>query len=183
MLVEYARTVSADLWDRRATDDDFLSLRIGTADLPSEIAIEAADVATTSWRERAEHSATSIAIDPLVPVLVELRAGNVVGVVGDALAAEALARGLLLQACTLHSPRDLAVAVIAVERPRAPLDVGALAPARRRCPARATSQRRRRRPTPTPRDAVRPADGRWSTARERVGSVRRRTRPRRTCSW
>ncbi|MEV7236289.1 FtsK/SpoIIIE domain-containing protein [Streptomyces sp. NPDC051020] len=89
------------LWERRTEDGDFLELRVGTADQPSEVKLED----PTKDEHRRHDPRTSYD----VPVTVALREHKVLGVAGDGPVARAAARWLLAQAAVLHSPNDLRI--------------------------------------------------------------------------
>ena len=91
------------LWERRRTDPDAFVLRVGTADLPSELT-----VTTRPDGRLAEHR-----IVRSVPVTLDLRAVGVLGLAGEADDVRPAAWWLLVQLCTFHAPRDLTVAVLA----------------------------------------------------------------------
>ena len=88
------------LWERRRGDPDYLRLRFGTADLPSELT-----VLDTSGEDRRERHRTA----PDVPVAVAVAERGVVGVAGRGQLSRTIAGWLLVQAAVLHSPLDLAV--------------------------------------------------------------------------
>jgi S-DNA-T family DNA segregation ATPase FtsK/SpoIIIE len=115
-----ARSVGpeATLWERRPSDSDFLLLRVGVADQTSLLSITGGQPAeapppgappSEADTLRAEHG-----VDALVPVVVALRQG-VLGIAGQAGTTEAVARSLVLQAATMHSPRDLLIAILVPE--------------------------------------------------------------------
>ncbi|MFN2560953.1 MAG: FtsK/SpoIIIE domain-containing protein [Jatrophihabitans sp.] len=90
---------SCRLWERRRRDDDFLDVRLGTADLPSTLQIrDGASVAPAA-------TLTS------VPVNVGLRSGPL-GVAGPADVVAASLRWLVGQLAVLHSPPDLELALL-----------------------------------------------------------------------
>ncbi|MFD9607558.1 FtsK/SpoIIIE domain-containing protein [Streptomyces sp. NPDC059970] len=89
------------LWERRTSDADFLELRIGTADLASDVVLQD----PTKDEHRREDPRT--AYD--VPVTVPLREHDVLGIAGEGPAARAVARWAVAQAAVLHSPRDLQI--------------------------------------------------------------------------
>ncbi len=97
----------ARLWERRLTDPDWLQVRIGTADLPSEV------VLADPSRDRHRGALTWTAPD--VPATVSISAAGVLGVAGRGDLARALGRWILAQVATLHSPADLRVVVISPE--------------------------------------------------------------------
>lgn len=89
------------LWERRTADADFLELRIGTADLPSDV------VLTDPTKDEHRRQDPWTAYD--VPVTVPLREHHVMGIAGQGPAARAVARWAVAQAAVLHSPRDLQI--------------------------------------------------------------------------
>ncbi len=98
------------LWERSPEDADFLSLRVGTADLPSLVAVhDPAD-------GRSNGPLHPVVED--VPVTVPLAELGVVGVAGPRRRAVALVRSMLGQLATLHSPRHLSVVVLAADEGR-----------------------------------------------------------------
>ncbi|MCL2781089.1 MAG: FtsK/SpoIIIE domain-containing protein [Actinomycetia bacterium] len=89
------------LWERRATDDDFLTLRLGSAHRPAELAI----VAAGSRDE--EHPTLQD-----VPVSIELATAGVAGVAGPPDLVNGVARALLAQLAARHTPRDVRVCLL-----------------------------------------------------------------------
>jgi DNA segregation ATPase FtsK/SpoIIIE, S-DNA-T family len=102
-LVRRAVTPDASLWQRRRTSDRFLSLRIGFADRPADVNLQ---------RESSEQAEPVVPTAHDVPISVELRRAGVLGVAGPRAATIAAARALMLQLAVLHSPGDLAIAVL-----------------------------------------------------------------------
>ena len=94
----------ARLWERRRDDPDYLSLRLGTADQPSEVTLE--DPEQLSHRR----DVTWQALD--APVTVSLSQRGVVGVAGRSELTGPLAAWLVAQTAVLHSPRDVQVYVL-----------------------------------------------------------------------
>lgn len=102
-----ARAMGADsrLWERRPQDDDFMRIPIGSGCInwkPELRGDASAEVNHVLDRFAELHE---------VPVMVDLTAGNVVGVAGSRSSRVALARQLVLQAAVAHGPADLAVSV------------------------------------------------------------------------
>ncbi|MGH3799083.1 MAG: FtsK/SpoIIIE domain-containing protein, partial [Pseudonocardiaceae bacterium] len=89
------------LWERRRDDPDYLLVRVGTGDLPSQVVFD------DPTREEHRRAVTWTALD--VPVTVPLRESGVLGIAGPAETARALARWVLVQATVLHSPNDLQI--------------------------------------------------------------------------
>jgi S-DNA-T family DNA segregation ATPase FtsK/SpoIIIE len=92
------------LWERRRTDPDYLLLRVGTADLPSEV--ELTDPA------RDEHRRRMFRMIPDAPVTIALPERGVVGVAGSGEAPRAAGRWLAAQIAALHSPNDVQICVL-----------------------------------------------------------------------
>jgi len=109
-LFARARSRLETLWERRLDDDDFLALRIGSADVPALGRVELDGGGSDSLRAEAELLLGAYTTVPAVPVTVPLAAVGTLGVCGARDSIASLARGLVLQAATLHSPRDLIVA-------------------------------------------------------------------------
>jgi S-DNA-T family DNA segregation ATPase FtsK/SpoIIIE len=94
------------LWERRVHDPDALRLRVGLADLPATLELVP---------ERGSPGDTPLPDPPIchaVPVSFAMRRLGVAGITGPRPATAGLARWLVGQAATMHSPRDLAVVVL-----------------------------------------------------------------------
>lgn len=108
--------MSGRLWERRPTDHDFGEIRLGTG--TQRLAVKIAPMQTKPVEDleplcaralrRFIHAYTTI---PDQPVALYLRGFARVTLRGDADAARALARALLAQLVTFHSPDDLRVVV------------------------------------------------------------------------
>lgn len=105
----------ARCWERRRTDDDYLSARIGTAALPwfqltvaqGESPVEPVD----PFLEReAQIVARTLDRVPEMPVTADLREASVVSVVGDREHGMRAIRALVTQLATMHMPDDLTLA-------------------------------------------------------------------------
>lgn len=92
------------LWERRRHDADALTLRVGTADLDSEVVLDDPD--------QLEHRREQTWTARDVPVTVPLRERGVLGIAGREDFPRALARWAVAQAAVLHSPADLRVYVL-----------------------------------------------------------------------
>lgn len=94
----------ARLWERRPGDPDFLAVRVGTADQPSEVRM--------TLPSREEHEGAQVWTAPDVPVVVPLAESGVTGIGGPAAARLGLARFVLGQVAVLHSPADVDVVLL-----------------------------------------------------------------------
>ncbi|WP_243859133.1 FtsK/SpoIIIE domain-containing protein [Actinomyces sp. ZJ308] len=92
----------AQLWERRPADPDWLDLRVGVADLPSDVEIEDS--------QRAKHEEPLRWTAPDVPVRVPLGELGVVGVCGAQ--RHDTADWLMAQAAVLHSPAELQMVLL-----------------------------------------------------------------------
>lgn len=109
-LLARSRGRLESLWERRRDDEDFLALRIGSADQPAEATVELETGGSEPLREEAELLLAAYATVPAVPVTVPMADVGALGLCGPPDRGGALARCLVLQAATLHSPRDLVLA-------------------------------------------------------------------------
>ncbi len=98
----FATGPRARLWERRRWDSDFLHLRIGTSDLPSEVTLK--DPA------RAAHEGPLLWTAPDVPVTIPMT--GVVGIAGPPDRARAVAMWAVAQVAALHSPSDTSLTVL-----------------------------------------------------------------------
>ncbi|MGW1886858.1 FtsK/SpoIIIE domain-containing protein [Streptomyces sp. NPDC001970] len=92
------RGEGTQLWSRRPEDDDYLELRLGVGEVPSQIE----GIAELEY----DHTLDE------VPVTVNLRQVGVLGVAGRDDVPRRLAAWLVSQAALLHSPVDVAVRVM-----------------------------------------------------------------------
>ncbi|MDQ2709977.1 MAG: FHA domain-containing protein [Actinomycetota bacterium] len=108
-ILRRASAPSVRLWERRLTDPDFLHLSAGTGsiDWRPVVANPHGERPAEVTRVVAEMSRLE-----LVPALVDLADGGVVGITGPRAAGLALARSLVCQAAVHHGPADLRIAVL-----------------------------------------------------------------------
>ena len=92
------------LWERRRTDPDYLLVRLGTADLASNV--ELIDPTLDEHRRQVFWQI------PDAPVTIPLVRVGVLGVAGPGDAPRAIGRWLAAQAATMHSPNDLQICVL-----------------------------------------------------------------------
>ena len=97
----FATGPRARLWERRRWDPDFLELRLGTSDLPSDVVVK------DSTREQHEGPLRWTAPD--VPVIVPLAPTAVLGVCGPSDQCLTTTSWLIAQVAALHSPTDASV--------------------------------------------------------------------------
>jgi S-DNA-T family DNA segregation ATPase FtsK/SpoIIIE len=95
------------IWERRRTDPDFLSLRLGSADLPSQVEVEAG---------RGSDESESIETGPRtlysVPAVIDLRECGVLGITGPPDIVDAEVRWWCSQLALMHPPRDLSMTLL-----------------------------------------------------------------------
>jgi DNA segregation ATPase FtsK/SpoIIIE, S-DNA-T family len=103
------------LWERRPTDDDFLTVRVGRGPVPLHAPVRL-DAAGGPLVERdatlldaAEALVRRAAWLPEAPVTVPLRRLGVLALTGPRGRVRALARALLCQLAALHAPDDLRI--------------------------------------------------------------------------
>lgn len=108
-MLRRATGPSVRLWERRPVHEDFLLLHAGTGDVPWD-----APVAPDRGDRAPEAAALLASLDtlPSSAVHVDLANGGVVGLVGDRVAALALARSLVCQAAVGSGPADVGVVIV-----------------------------------------------------------------------
>lgn len=109
-LFEQARRLDPSIWERRPADPDFMALRVGVGDLPARSRAVVADGGDTALRGEAEQELALRETLPAVPFTLGFLQTGVVGLAGPRSVTEGVARGLILQAASLHSPGDLVIA-------------------------------------------------------------------------
>ncbi len=97
------------LWERRADDPDVLHLRVGLADQPSRVQL------VPERKAGSDGDIPQAPADRDVPVSLPMPQLGVVGLAGPRDASRGLARWLVAQAATLHSPRDLSIVVLSTD--------------------------------------------------------------------
>ncbi|MDE0269455.1 MAG: FtsK/SpoIIIE domain-containing protein [Acidimicrobiaceae bacterium] len=120
-IVRRACTHSVCCWERRLDDPDAMKLGIGTADVHWKPSLEIVSASTATSAGNHEAVMANEARDVLaqagtlqdVPLVVSLKAGEILGIVGPSGVARSIARSLILQAAVLHGPADLAIACLA----------------------------------------------------------------------
>lgn len=90
------------LWERRRTDADALSMRVGVAEVPLDVRFEG------GGRDRGEPR--RVGVSP-APVAAELRNGPL-GLAGPAEAVRSVARSIVASFATLRSPRDSEIVIV-----------------------------------------------------------------------
>ncbi len=105
-----ALEMRAELWERRCANADFLSLRIGVADLPAEFAVETSAGDGGALPSQAQELLDAYRAVPMVPVVVDLPRIGSLGLAGPEARVDGLGLSLALQAVVLHSPRELTIA-------------------------------------------------------------------------
>jgi S-DNA-T family DNA segregation ATPase FtsK/SpoIIIE len=92
------------LWERRRSDPDYLLLRVGTADLPSQVQL--------TDPSQDEHRRRRYWLIPDAPVTISLSERPVAGVAGQADLPKAAGRWLAAQIAVLHSPEDVQLTIL-----------------------------------------------------------------------
>lgn len=100
-LLDLCASHSAQLWNRRATDDSWLGLRIGTGDVKSHVSMEMPDnlefERVKTWQ--LHH----------FPVVVNLPAAGCLGCTGEQAVIFPTVQWIVAQMAALHSDRDLSI--------------------------------------------------------------------------
>jgi len=110
-VAAWATTRDRRVWERGAHHLDALTLRVGTATLPTAVSIAVASGGGLADRSRLEARLAPTRSIAGLPVEIPLLEAGHVGVSG-ADGANGVARSLVVQAAVLHSPAVLAIAAI-----------------------------------------------------------------------
>ncbi|HSO65808.1 MAG TPA: type VII secretion protein EccC, partial [Ornithinibacter sp.] len=105
------------VWERTASDGDFLQVRMGTTAQPLCLTLEPPQTPPLAQLDPVAASAlhrllSTHRVQPGLPASAALRAWSHVEVTGDADPARSLARALVLSAAMQHAPEDLVVAAL-----------------------------------------------------------------------
>lgn len=115
-MVGFARSLSDRLWERAPDDADFVTVRVGTARLPSRTRIRLAQGGARELRKEMEEVPGRFALLDDVPLAVSFDAVSGIGLSGPMAATRSLARSLILQTVSLQSPTELAVVALVGEQ-------------------------------------------------------------------
>jgi S-DNA-T family DNA segregation ATPase FtsK/SpoIIIE len=113
-LARRAGVAGAALWSRRRDHPQFLTLSLGTADVPWMPPIAGAPDDLPDLEAIIDRAS----VLPQVPLTVEAVPGFTIGLAGDRRSAASVANGLLLQVAALHGPAEVRVVLI-TGRPQA----------------------------------------------------------------
>ncbi len=109
-LLGRINTLSPLLWERRPWDPDFMTLRLGTGNLPASTTVEFRASSDVDPDPRLQQlvNAGRVLVD--VPAAVPLAQAPIIGLAGHRVTSSDVARSLVLQSVALHSPLELGVA-------------------------------------------------------------------------
>jgi DNA segregation ATPase FtsK/SpoIIIE, S-DNA-T family len=104
-LLRMCELATNDLWSRRPTDQDFLSVALGWGDQPGPHKFDPGNRnAVLPPKELAD-----LLTLRAVPIVINLRTYQTVALIGRAEATESILRHLVLQLVSLHSPSNLSI--------------------------------------------------------------------------
>ncbi len=106
------------VWERGPSDHDFLDIRIGVAEQPSSLVLEAPELPPLAQLDPVAASAAhrfmiTHEVQPDVPLGIRLGTLTRVEITGPEIESRSLARSIVLGAATLHHPENLVIAVVA----------------------------------------------------------------------
>ncbi|MBJ7469875.1 MAG: hypothetical protein JHD16_01170 [Solirubrobacteraceae bacterium] len=109
-LLQRVNALSPLLWERRPWDPDFMSLRLGTGNLPATTTVDFRASSDVDPDPRLQQlvNAGRFLVD--VPATVPLAQAPIIGLAGHRVTSSDVARSLVLQSVALHSPLELGVA-------------------------------------------------------------------------
>jgi len=107
------------LWERAIGHSDFLRLRLGTGDIPMQVAISCPEKKFTMDDDTLQDAMLSLGMEPKqltgVPISLSLAENTTVGVCGKRDATVGMLRSLILQMVALHSYDELKLILICDE--------------------------------------------------------------------
>ncbi|MCU1498142.1 MAG: domain containing protein [Acidimicrobiales bacterium] len=123
-VVDGVRVLSPIVWTRRPEHDAFLTIRLGLGAQPSRTTVDAQETRNSPVELQHELKAavTPYLVVDGVPIVAQLRECGSLGVSGPAELRTNVARGLLAQVVSMHSPAELAVVAMASPRSAAEWD-------------------------------------------------------------
>lgn len=114
--INLVKSLNRSLWQRRPSDQDFMSLRVGLGELPFNPKInvpkEQFSLKTDDLQQNAVEFATKYAKISSCPILYNAKDNPISGIIGEKELSIKLAKNLILQAATHHSYGDLKIILI-----------------------------------------------------------------------
>lgn len=114
------------LWERKPSDDDFVSARIGTGTIPTVYQASFQQSQIVLQERELEQEAAQIAEDSTTitdaPIIGNFLSSRHTGVVGERAAELQLVRNILVELATSHSADELKIVVVFPEKERAEWD-------------------------------------------------------------
>jgi S-DNA-T family DNA segregation ATPase FtsK/SpoIIIE len=117
-LIERARTLDQMLWQRRPGNLDWLGLRVGVRNTPSNVIVALGEGGDKGLRELAEHEIGKRPPLPAIPMVLPLAEVGALGLYGERSGVHSLVRWLVVQLATLHSPEQVIVVAALPARDR-----------------------------------------------------------------
>lgn len=109
-LVNAAETRSNILWNRKSTDDAFLTLRLGTGQTPTKALIKLdipSSSAETDCAEECRNLKKTYSFVENAPICYDIKNSYITGIVGTPIDTTRLIRNILIQLATNHCYTDL----------------------------------------------------------------------------
>ena len=106
------KNLTPRLWERRPTDSDFLSVRVGWGDEPSTARAVQPSGGSRRLREETAQRFERYSTLRAVPIVVDLKSAGTTGLCGRPDDVAALARWAVVQLAALHSPDELKIAAV-----------------------------------------------------------------------
>jgi DNA segregation ATPase FtsK/SpoIIIE, S-DNA-T family len=113
-LAKIVTQTAAQLWERSPNDEDFLDVRLGVGELPLRTTLkwQPQKGALPELVEKSNLLLKEFSQLKSAPIVVELTKVGSLGLAGSQTETESVARSVLLQLASLHSPADLVLAAI-----------------------------------------------------------------------
>ncbi len=114
--LQIAENRERTLWDRKPTDDDFVSARLGTGTIPAAYQARFQQPQIVLQEQELEKEAAKIAEDSIAienaPIVCDFLSHRHTGVIGERAAELQLVRNLLVELATSHSYDELKIVIV-----------------------------------------------------------------------
>ena len=110
--VQFGRSLSQRLWERHADDEEFLALRVGSAEQESRTTVDMESGGSRPMRDEMAEIPPRYARLADVPAVADLLEVGGLGIAGPLKEANLLARALMAQVAGLHAPSDVVVVAL-----------------------------------------------------------------------
>lgn len=114
--IEFAKNLNPRLWERQPSDNDFMSIRVGTGVLPAnfqiQIPAEKIELYEDELKQIPKKTAEEYKTVTDMPITVDLNSKPICGIKGDREKAIRLVKNIIVGAASAHAYTDLKISII-----------------------------------------------------------------------